>query len=86
MPSLTIRDIPEELLEQLRASAKRERRSLNSEVLRRLEAPNEIWRRRTSPEEYERRLAKLRAFTDTLPYDPEIDAEMIEKVLDEDRP
>ncbi len=37
MPSLTIRDIPEKILAQLRADAKRERRSLNNEILCRLE-------------------------------------------------
>ncbi len=37
MPSLTLRSIPEDLLEQLRESAAEHRRSLNSEVLVRLE-------------------------------------------------
>ncbi|CAN5285653.1 hypothetical protein BH20GEM2_BH20GEM2_21620 [soil metagenome] len=37
MPSLTLRSIPEDLMKQLRASAAEHRRSLNSEVLVRLE-------------------------------------------------
>jgi len=37
MPSLTLRNIPSELLERLRRDAEQHRRSLNSEVLTRLE-------------------------------------------------
>jgi antitoxin FitA len=37
MPSLTLKAIPEQLLDELRRSAARHRRSLNSEVLFRLE-------------------------------------------------
>ncbi|MGD8328292.1 MAG: Arc family DNA-binding protein [Acidobacteriota bacterium] len=38
MPSLTIRDLPEDVLEILRARARRNHRSLNGEVLAVLEA------------------------------------------------
>ena len=37
MPSLTIKNVPAELLDRLTEAAARERRSLNSEVIRRLE-------------------------------------------------
>lgn len=37
MPSLTLKAIPEQLIDELRRSAARHRRSLNSEVLIRLE-------------------------------------------------
>lgn len=37
VPSITIRDIPEALLARLRSDAKRERRSLNSEIIVQLE-------------------------------------------------
>jgi plasmid stability protein len=37
MPALTLKNIPEELLQRLRDSAHRNRRSLNSEVLARLD-------------------------------------------------
>ena len=38
MPSLTIRSVPKELLERLRAIAKSDRRSLTQEVIHLLEA------------------------------------------------
>jgi plasmid stability protein len=38
MPSLTLKNIPEELLERLRALAQRRRRSVNSEAIAILEA------------------------------------------------
>lgn len=38
MPSLTVRDIPDTLLDRLRALSARERRSLNSEILVVMEA------------------------------------------------
>jgi len=38
MPGLTLRDLPEELLERLRTLARKERRSLNQEVIVLLEA------------------------------------------------
>ena len=37
MTSLTIKNVPAELLDRLKEAAARERRSLNSEVIRRLE-------------------------------------------------
>jgi plasmid stability protein len=37
MPSLTIKDIPEPLLRKVRAKAARERRSMNSEIIRLLD-------------------------------------------------
>lgn len=38
MPALTLKNIPEELLQRLRDSAQRNRRSITSEVLARLDA------------------------------------------------
>lgn len=37
MPSYTLKDIPEPLYERIRESADRSRRSINAEILRRLE-------------------------------------------------
>ena len=62
MPTLTLKNIPSELHARLKASAERNRRSLNSEILARLEgggAPAPLDR-----EAYSR---DLRAFTDALP-------------------
>ncbi len=38
MPTLTIKQVPEEILEQLRLLAQRERRSLNQQVIHMLES------------------------------------------------
>ncbi|MGE0158642.1 MAG: Arc family DNA-binding protein [Gemmatimonadales bacterium] len=55
MPNLTLKNIPADLLERLKASAEVGRRSLNSEVIHRLEAS--IGR---SPADVEALLAELR--------------------------
>lgn len=63
MLTLTLKNIPEELHARLKESAERNRRSLNSEILIRLEA--EFAAPRVEPE----RLAReLKAFTERLPY------------------
>jgi len=49
MASLTLKNIPEDLVEQLRRSAAEARRSLNSEILYRLDAS--VRSRRLDPEE-----------------------------------
>ena len=86
MASLTLRNIPDDLLEQFRADAKRERRSLNSELLCLLEQAAEQRRAKLRRGTKEERIARLKAFTDTLPYDPDLTPEGISRVLDEDRP
>jgi len=57
MPSLTLKDIPDELLQRLRDSAHRNRRSLNGEVLARLDVAVP-----PPPEDPEVTLARLAAF------------------------
>jgi plasmid stability protein len=63
MATLTLKNIPDELHARLKESAERNRRSLNSEILMRLESAF------TAPvvdsREYARR---LRAFTDRQPF------------------
>jgi len=44
MPTLHIRNVPVELYERLRAAAARNGRSLNAEVIVRLESTDETWR------------------------------------------
>jgi plasmid stability protein len=46
MPSLTIREIPEEVLRKMRRAAKEQNRSLNSQALEWLEHCAKQWRRR----------------------------------------
>ena len=63
MSTLTLKNIPETLHEKLKASAAKNRRSLNSEILARLERDVSV------PVVDSSRLAReLKAFTDQLPY------------------
>ena len=62
MATLTLKNIPEELHARLKAAAERNRRSLNSEILARLE--RDVERPTLDPGEYGR---VLRAFTTRLP-------------------
>ena len=64
MASITVKDIPSELHEKLRLSAKEHRRSLNSEIIARLEQTIEP--RRSSVEEL---LEKARQFRSTLTFE-----------------
>jgi plasmid stability protein len=64
MASITLKDIPSELHEKLKESAKQRRRSLNSEVIARLE--QSIEPRRTNVEEL---LEKARRFRSTLTFE-----------------
>lgn len=58
MPALTIKGIPDELLERLRRSAEANRRSLNAEVIHRLErGAAEEW---SGPEEVRARARQIR--------------------------
>ena len=62
MPTLTLKNIPDQLHARLKASAERHRRSLNSEILARLE--RDVERPPFDADEYSRR---LKAFTSRLP-------------------
>ena len=62
MPTLTLKNVPVDLHARLKASAERHRRSLNREILARLE--RDVERPSCEAEEYERR---MRAFTARLP-------------------
>ncbi len=50
MPAITLKNIPESLYRQLKKSAKEQRRSLNSEVIYRLE--RSLAARRQDPDEF----------------------------------
>jgi plasmid stability protein len=63
MPTLTLKNIPEDLHARLKASAGQNRRSLNSEILSRLE--QDVRRPALDPEAH---LARLRAFTAGQPH------------------
>ena len=63
MPTLTLKNIPTDLHARLKESAERNRRSLNSEILTRLERDVAV------PRVDARAFAReLKAFTDQLPY------------------
>ncbi|GAB4565953.1 MAG: hypothetical protein Kow0047_16930 [Anaerolineae bacterium] len=61
MPTLTIKNIPEDLYAQLKRHAEINRRSLNSEVILCIERA--LRSRKMSPEEYVARARRLRAKT-----------------------
>ncbi len=62
MPTLTLKNIPDGLHARLKASAERHRRSLNGEILARLE--RDVERPSFDADEYARR---MRTFTARLP-------------------
>lgn len=62
MPTLTLKNIPADLHARLKASAERNRRSLNSEILARLEGGGDA-----APVDLETYSRDLRAFTAALP-------------------
>ncbi len=65
MPSLTIRDIPDDLLENLRRIAKVNRRSLTSEILIRLERSAGL-----KPIDPEERIARVQRLHQRQPPEP----------------
>jgi len=65
MPSLTIKNIPEDLYIQLKRQAKLNRRSLNNEVILCIERA--IRSRKIQPEDFLYRARKLRKKTDNYP-------------------
>lgn len=80
MPNLTIKRIPEPLLERLRRSAAQNRRSLNSEVLYRLEQSVEH-----VVAEPQVVLSRIRRLRKSAPLPPLTD-EFLEQAIDEGRP
>lgn len=80
MASITIKGIPDELLEDLRQSAESNRRSINSEVLLRLE--RSLGRVPLDPEEF---LARVRARRERLQL-PHLTEESLNQAKAEGRP
>jgi plasmid stability protein len=80
MASLTIKGIPDELLESLRRSAEANRRSINSEVLLRLERSAGL-----KPIDPEERIARIRRLHERVPLPPLTD-EFLEQAISEGRP
>jgi antitoxin FitA len=80
MASLTIKGIPEPLLNRLRHSAEQHRRSLNSEVLYQLE--RSVLSAAVEPEQTLARVRKLRERAAL----PPLTDEMLEQALEEGRP
>jgi plasmid stability protein len=80
MPSLTIKGVPDDLLEQLRRSAEEHRRSLNSEVIHRLE--RSVGRASIDPEAFLTRIRSLRERTKL----PPLTEELLEQARREGRP
>lgn len=80
MPSLTIKRIPQELLEQLKASAAAHRRSRNSEVLVRLE--RSVGSTQVDPESLLSRIATLQRCISL----PPLTDELLEQARTEGRP
>lgn len=80
MPSLTIKSIPDALLEQLRRSAIEHRRSLSSEVLVRLE--HSVGGTHVDPDAF---LARVRALQQRTALPPLTD-EILEKATGKERP
>jgi len=80
MTSLTIKGIPDDLLERLRESAAEHRRSLNSEVIHRLE--RSIGSTPVDPDAFLARVRRLQERTKL----PPLTDEMLEEARREGRP
>lgn len=80
MPSLTIKGIPDEVLRRLRASAEEHRRSLNSEVIYRLE--RSIGSEPIDPDAFIARIRRLQERTKL----PPLTDEVLEDALNYGRP
>ena len=74
MPSLTLKDIPKDLLDRLRAAAARDRRSIAQEVLVLIEGG--LAERETPEERSERQLAAWRALAGSWRSAEDFDAEV----------
>jgi len=80
MATVTVKNIPDDLYEQLKTAARAHRRSINSELINCLEAV--LKPRKVSPEE---RLAHLRSIRPHI--DPDaISLEELQRTIDEGRP
>jgi hypothetical protein len=80
MPSLTVKGLPEDVIESLRRSAQRNRRSLNSEILYRLE--QSVQHRVAEPEAILARIRELRARRPL----PELTDDELRRMKDAGRP
>ena len=80
MPSLTIKGIPQDLLERLRQHAETHRRSLNSEVLVRLE--HSVGSTRIDPEAFLAQVLRLQKRTNL----PPLTETLLEQAEREGRP
>ncbi len=80
MPSLTIKSIPDDLLNRLRDSAEEHRRSLNSEVLHRLE--RSVGSSSIDPEAFLTRVRRIQDRTNL----PPLTDELLERSRREGRP
>ena len=80
MPTITLKNIPDELFAQLKRTAKAHRRSLNSEILTCLEASSQG--RRVDPEAL---LARIRVLRKEHPLSPLTD-EMLRAAKEDGRP
>ena len=81
MADLTLRGIPDELYEALKAEAERNRRSLNQEVIYRLEASV-----RAPTRDADAELARIRRLRDRMGDLPPLDDELLERARDRGRP
>lgn len=81
MADLTVRGIPEDVYDSLKAKAEEHRRSLNQEIIHRLEASLRV--PRLDPEEKLRRIRALRARISDL---PPLDDAFLERARREGRP
>jgi hypothetical protein len=80
MPAVTVKGIPEGLLERLRAHAEKNRRSLNSEMIYRLEQSLESWP--VDAEEFLLRVKRLQERTNL----PPLTDEYLKRAKEEGRP
>lgn len=81
MADVTVRGIPEDVYEELKAEAERRRRSLNQEIVHRLEAST-----RAPRLDAEEHLERVRATRHGLEDLPPLDDELLERARREGRP
>lgn len=81
MADITVRGIPEDVYEELKAEAERSRRSLNQEIIRRLEAST-----RAPRVDAEERLERIRATRRELGDLRPLDDDLLDRASREGRP
>ncbi|MFO8029348.1 MAG: Arc family DNA-binding protein [Cyclonatronaceae bacterium] len=79
MPSITVKNIPEPIYQQLKKRAQAQHRSINSEIIACLE--QSTLSHRPSPEEFLRQARKMRQQTKG-----SLSAQEIQKAIDQGRP